>query len=169
MTKTRPGGSCTRASADRRFAFGAVALLIAAIGLYGVISYTVAQRTKEIGIRMALGAQRGGVVRLILGEAAILVGIGLVAGLGLALAGSYALSWDLVGALSPRDPLTFALTLGGLAARLATTVHLYADEQGLAHLATRVAGRTPHWPVASHRSRAFRRSGKRQALNREYQ
>lgn len=96
--------------------FGGLALLIAAIGLYAVISYTIAHRTNEIGTRMALGAQRGGVMRLILGEGAILVGIGLVVGLGLALAGSYALSWDLVGTMTPRDPLTLALTVVILAA-----------------------------------------------------
>ena len=90
--------------------FGAAALLIAAIGLYGVISYTIAQRTNEIGTGMALGAQRAGVVRLILGEAAILVGIGFVVGLGLALAGTYALSWSFYG-VTPRDPLTLAVTL----------------------------------------------------------
>jgi ABC-type antimicrobial peptide transport system permease subunit len=83
---------------------------MATIGLYGVISYTIAQRTNEIGIRMALGAQRGGVVRLILGEAAILVGIGLVVGFVLAVVGTYALEWSFYG-VTPRDPLTLALTL----------------------------------------------------------
>jgi putative ABC transport system permease protein len=102
-------------SADKQIAtlcgfFGGLALLVAAIGLYGVISYTVAQRTNEIGIRMALGAQRAGVVRQILGEAAILVGIGLVVGLGLALAGGTAAGSIFFG-LKPWDPLTLALTL----------------------------------------------------------
>ena len=90
--------------------FGGLALLIATIGLYGVISFTIAQRTNEIGTRMALGAQRSDVVRLILGEAAILVGIGLVVGFGLALAGTYSLSWSFYG-VTPRDPLTLAVTL----------------------------------------------------------
>jgi predicted permease len=90
--------------------FGALALLIAAIGLYGVISYTIAQRTNEIGTRMALGAQRSGVMRLILGETVIVVGIGLVVGVGLALAGTYALEWSFYG-VTPRDPLTLAVTL----------------------------------------------------------
>jgi predicted permease len=94
--------------------FGGVALLLAAIGLYGVISYTIAQRTNEVGIRMALGAQRSGIVRLILGEAAMLIGIGLMVGLALALAGGYALSWGFFG-VTPRDPLTLALTLAILA------------------------------------------------------
>jgi hypothetical protein len=95
--------------------FGGVALLLAAIGLYGVISYTVAQRTNEIGIRMALGSQRAGVIRLILSEVSILVGIGLAVGLGLTLAGSKAASSMLFG-LKPRDPLTLALTVFILAA-----------------------------------------------------
>jgi predicted permease len=95
--------------------FGALAVLLAAIGLYGVISYTVAQRTNEIGIRMALGAQRRSVVRLILGEVAILIAIGVVVGAGLTLAGSKAASSLLFG-LKARDPLTLALAVVILAA-----------------------------------------------------
>ncbi|HLW82789.1 MAG TPA: ABC transporter permease [Candidatus Acidoferrales bacterium] len=95
--------------------FGALAVLLAAIGLYGVISYTVAQRTNEIGIRMALGAQRSGVIRLILGEVAVLIAIGVVVGAGLTLAGSKAASSLLFG-LKARDPLTLALAAILLAA-----------------------------------------------------
>jgi predicted permease len=95
--------------------FGGLALLLAAVGLYGVISYTVAQRTNEIGIRMALGSQRAGVIRLILSEVAILVTIGLAVGVGLTLAGSKFASSMLFG-LKPRDPLTLALTVLILAA-----------------------------------------------------
>ncbi len=95
--------------------FGALALLLAAVGLYGVISYTVAQRTNEIGIRMALGSQRAGVIRLILGEVAILVAVGLAVGLGLTLAGSKVATSMLFG-LKPRDPITLALTVLILAA-----------------------------------------------------
>ena len=95
--------------------FGGLALLLAAVGLYGVISYTVAQRTNEIGIRMALGSQRAGVIRLILGEVAILVAVGLAVGLGLTLAGSKAATSMLYG-LKSRDPLTLALTVLILAA-----------------------------------------------------
>ena len=95
--------------------FGGLALLLAAVGLYGVISYTVAQRTNEIGIRIALGSQRAGVVRLILGEVAILVTVGLAVGLGLTLAGSKVATSMLFG-LKPRDPLTLALTVLILAA-----------------------------------------------------
>ncbi len=95
--------------------FGALAVLLAAIGLYGVISYTVAQRTNEIGIRMALGAQRSGIIRLILGEVALLVGIGIAAGAGLTLAGGRATGSLLFG-LKADDPLTLALTVVLLAA-----------------------------------------------------
>ncbi|HVB07763.1 MAG TPA: FtsX-like permease family protein, partial [Candidatus Acidoferrales bacterium] len=95
--------------------FGALALLLAAIGLYGVISYTVAQRTNEIGIRMALGAQRGSVVRLILGEVGVLIVIGIVVGAGLTLAGSKAASSLLFG-LKPSDPLTLVMAIIVLAA-----------------------------------------------------
>jgi putative ABC transport system permease protein len=95
--------------------FGGLALLLAAVGLYGVISYTVAQRTNEIGIRMALGSQRLAVVRLILGEVAILVAIGLAVGIGLTLAGSK-VAGSLLFGLKPRDPLTLALTVLILAA-----------------------------------------------------
>ena len=95
--------------------FGALAVLLAAIGLYGVISYTVAQRTNEIGIRMALGAQRSGVMRLILGEVLLLVGIGIAIGVGLTVAGGKATGSLLFG-LRAEDPLTLALTVVLLAA-----------------------------------------------------
>jgi putative ABC transport system permease protein len=85
--------------------FGVLAVLLAAIGLYGVISYTVALRTNEIGIRMALGSQPSGVVRLVLGEVAMLIAIGIVVGAGLTLAGGKAVTSLLYG-LAARDPLT---------------------------------------------------------------
>ncbi len=103
--------------------FAAAALLLAAIGLYGVISYTVAQRTNEIGIRMALGARRFGIVRLILREVAVLIGIGVAIGAGLALGGGRAANSLLYG-LKANDPFTLALaaillTAIGLAATFA--------------------------------------------------
>ena len=95
--------------------FGALAVLLAAIGLYGVISYTVTQRTNEIGIRMALGAQRRDIIRLILGEVSVLVGIGVAVGAGLTLAGGKAAGSLLYG-LKADDPLTLVLAICFLAA-----------------------------------------------------
>jgi predicted permease len=85
--------------------FGGVALLLAAIGLYGVLSYAVAQRTNEIGIRMALGAERGAVVRMILRETALLIVIGLAIGIPASLACARLVQSKLFG-LKPADPLT---------------------------------------------------------------
>jgi predicted permease len=87
--------------------FGALAVLLATVGLYGVISYTVAQRTKEIGIRMALGASRGNVIGLILGETGLLLAVGIGGGMLLSLiVGRVATS--LLFGLEPSDPLTLA-------------------------------------------------------------
>jgi predicted permease len=91
--------------------FGLVALLLACIGIYGVLSYTVARRTSEIGVRMALGAQRGNVLRMILRYALGVTIVGVAAGLGAALALTKLLeSWSLLSGLfygvSARDPLT---------------------------------------------------------------
>jgi putative ABC transport system permease protein len=93
--------------------FGLLAALLATIGLYGVISYMVAQRKNEIGIRMALGADRENIVRLVMREAALLVGIGLLIGTALALAGGRTAATLLFG-LKPWDVTTFALALSGL-------------------------------------------------------
>jgi len=88
--------------------FGALAVILAMIGLYGVMSYTVAERTSEIGIRMALGARRGDVTAMILRKAIRLLAIGLALGTGLSLAAASATSAMLFG-LKPRDPSTLAL------------------------------------------------------------
>jgi predicted permease len=88
--------------------FGLLALLLAAIGIYGVISYSVAQRTREIGIRMALGAERRNVLKMVLGQGAKLALIGVLAGLGAA----WALTrWveSLLFRVSPTDRLTFVM------------------------------------------------------------
>ncbi len=87
--------------------FGVLALLLAAIGIYGVMSYVVAGRTREIGVRMALGAQPRDVLRLIVGQGMTLAFIGLGVGLALALAAARMLTSLLYG-VSPNDPLTFA-------------------------------------------------------------
>jgi putative ABC transport system permease protein len=87
--------------------FAFVALLIAAIGIYGVISYSVTQRTREIGVRMALGAPRRDVLRMIVGEGMRMGIAGIAAGLAGAVAVSRALSSMLFG-VQARDPLTFA-------------------------------------------------------------
>src|SRR4051812_20950277 len=112
-------------------AFGGLATLLAAIGLYGVMSYTVARRTREIGIRMALGAERGSVMWLVLKEVALMVGIGVAAGVPLAIALSRIVQSQLFD-LSAHDPVALlasaallsivALAAGYLPARRATRV-----------------------------------------------
>jgi predicted permease len=87
--------------------FGLTALLLAVIGIYGVISYSVALRTREVGIRIALGAGWGDVMRLILGQGLALTGIGLAAGLGGAILLTRFLK-SLLFDVSPIDPLTYA-------------------------------------------------------------
>jgi len=88
-------------------AFGIVAVSLAAIGLYGVLAFIVAQRRREIGVRMALGAQPRDVVADVMGQGLRLAGLGVVIGLGLALAGTRLLRSLLFGT-SPTDALTFA-------------------------------------------------------------
>ena len=105
--------------------FAGMALLLVAIGLYGVLSYGITQRTHEIGIRMALGAQTRNVIRLVVREAAILIAIGITIGA----AGAFALSKVIASLLyevSATDPLTFAAvvvvlaTVGAIAAYMPT-------------------------------------------------
>jgi predicted lysophospholipase L1 biosynthesis ABC-type transport system permease subunit len=96
-------------------AFGAVALLLAAIGLYGVLSYNVARRTNEIGIRKALGAQHGAVMAMVLRETGLLLVAGLVAGVGLSAAGMRWITSRLYG-LAPTDPVTLGTAIAVLAA-----------------------------------------------------
>jgi putative ABC transport system permease protein len=96
-------------------AFAGIALLLASVGIYGVISYLVVQRTHEIGVRMALGAQRTDVLRLVVGHAAKLVGIGTVIGLLLAFLSTRALS-ALLYSVGTFDAATFVVVTLALAA-----------------------------------------------------
>ena len=113
----------SRSLESRRFAmillslFAAVALLLASIGIYGVMSYVASQRTQEIGVRIALGAQRHDVLKLVFGEAARMIFAGVLVGL-VAAAGLTRLIRTLLFDVSPTDPLTFgvvALLLTGIA------------------------------------------------------
>ncbi len=107
--------------AARRFplqllgAFAALALLLSAVGIYGVTSYAVAQRTREIGVRMAVGASAALVVRMVIAGALRTVGIGLAIGTCAALAGARVIASQLYG-VSARDPLTFLAIAALLAA-----------------------------------------------------
>ncbi|HSF44285.1 MAG TPA: FtsX-like permease family protein, partial [Thermoanaerobaculia bacterium] len=94
--------------------FAGMALVLSAAGLYGVISYLVAQRTREIGVRLALGAQVRDVIGLVMRQGARLTGLGLAAGLLAALAFTRFLQ-SLLFEVSARDPLTYAAIAGLLA------------------------------------------------------
>ncbi len=91
--------------------FAVLALVLAVIGVYGVMSYSVAQRTQEIGIRMALGAKRESIMRLVVGQGMVLVLMAVVVGLLGALAAAQVISSLLYG-ISPRDPATYAAVTG---------------------------------------------------------
>jgi len=103
-----------RAVASLAGMFGIVALLLAAVGLYGVTAYTVARRTNEIGIRMALGADRGRVLRLVLRSAFARVLVGLVLGVPLAIGAGHLISSQLYG-VSSWDPIALAVAATALA------------------------------------------------------
>jgi ABC-type antimicrobial peptide transport system permease subunit len=111
--------------------FAGLALLLAAIGAYGVLSYMVAERRREIGIRMALGADRRSVLRMVLGQGMSLAAVGIVVGLTMAFAVNRLLASLLFG-VKPTDPLTIAgvVSLIGVVALVASYMP--------AHAATRV-------------------------------
>jgi putative ABC transport system permease protein len=123
--------------ADRRFLlllvglFAAAALALAAVGIYGVVAFSVARRTQEIGIRMAIGARRGNVLCLVLGEGARMAALGVVIGIGVSLEITRLLSTLLFG-VSATDPLTF----GGVAVLLSLVA--LAASYIPAHRATKV-------------------------------
>lgn len=106
---------------DQRFrtvvlvAFAAVALLLAALGVYGVLAYTVASRTRELGVRLAVGAPRGRLFAMVLRDGLRPVALGLAAGLPLAFAGA-ALGRSLLFGVAPADPPTYAATVAVLGA-----------------------------------------------------
>ena len=104
-----------RAVASLAGLFGIVALILAAVGLYGVTAYTVVQRTSEIGIRMALGADPGGVVRLVLRGAFRMVGVGLLLGIPLAIGAGRLMSAQLYG-VTGSDPIALSIAVVALAA-----------------------------------------------------
>ena len=105
--------------------FGGLALLLASIGLFGLMSYSVSRRTNEIGIRMALGAQRGDVLRLVLRESMILVVIGIVAGLAIALGAGHYVRTLLFG-LPPTDVASIAAAVALMVAVSALAGYLPA-------------------------------------------
>jgi predicted permease len=103
-----------RAGASLLALFGVLALGLASVGLYGVMSFAVTQRSREIGVRMALGAQQRDVLRLMLRQGLTVVGIGLAAGLLLAFGATRLVSGLLFG-VSPTDPMAFGITSAVLA------------------------------------------------------
>jgi putative ABC transport system permease protein len=105
--------------------FSVLALLLAGVGLYGVMSYAVTRRTAEIGVRMALGAMRGDVLRMILGEVLLLVAIGIAVAIPVALACRKLISGMLFG-VGVADPATVVVSLSILIAIAAVAAFLPA-------------------------------------------
>ena len=119
----------SQSTSERRFnmvllaVFAGLALLLSAIGIYGVMAYSVTQRTQEIGVRMALGAGQNDVLQLVLGQGLRLAGLGIALGLGTALI-LVRLMVSLLFQVHPSDPLTFGAVavLLGLLALLASYI-----------------------------------------------
>jgi ABC-type antimicrobial peptide transport system permease subunit len=132
LTTTRTMREVVSASlAEQSFAMVLVAiaagltLVLGAVGLYGVISYMVSQRTVEIGVRMALGAQPGDVRRMVLRQGMVVVVAGLVAGLAVA-AGAVEVLRSLLFEVSARDPLTFGVVAALVAGVSTVAIYLPA-------------------------------------------
>ena len=106
--------------------FGLLATLLAAIGLYGVMAYSVERRTREIGIRVALGAERSGVIGLVMREVVLLAAIGIGVGLPIALLLTKYLRSQLFG-LEPNDPLTLAIATAAMAGVALLAGYIPAD------------------------------------------
>jgi len=102
---------------------GAMALLLGVVGLYGVIAYSVSQRTREIGIRMALGAERRELAGMFVGQGLLLTGVGVACGLVTAFALMRVMS-SLLFHVKPVDPLTYAAVSAGLVATAAVASYL---------------------------------------------
>jgi ABC-type antimicrobial peptide transport system permease subunit len=105
--------------------FGTLALALAAIGLYGTMTYTVGRRTNEIGIRVALGAKRSQILGMVVREAFALVFLGIVVGLPVALAAGRLVANQLYG-VKASDPLTFSAAVGVLLAVASFAAYLPA-------------------------------------------
>ena len=120
-------------------AFAAVAMLLAFVGVYGVMAYAVSQRTREIGVRIALGANRGDVVWMIVRHGMLLAGIGIAAGLAGAAAGTRLMK-DLLFGVTATDPFTFALAAAALG--FASLIAAYFPAWRAARVAPATALRT---------------------------
>ena len=119
-----------KSNQDRRYVYVgaavlAIAVVLASFGLFGLMSYNVSRRTNEIGIRMALGAQRQDVLRLVMRESMLLVTLGVVIGAGVALASSGLIEKLLYG-LPPRDARSMLLAIGVMVAVSAIAGYLPA-------------------------------------------
>ena len=136
-------------------AFGGLGTLLAAIGLYGVIAFSVARRTREIGVRMALGARPAGVMAMIMRQGFTIVAIGLGAGALLAAAAAFGLRQLLYG-VQPLDPIAWATALSAMlvAAALANFVPARRAMRidPMAALRSRVRRQKPHTEAQKHRN-----------------
>jgi ABC-type antimicrobial peptide transport system permease subunit len=117
--------SVEKLAATLAAAFGVLATILAAIGLYGVMAFLVARRTREIGIRIALGAVTGNVLWLVLREVLLLVGLGVAIGLPAALAVTRLLESQLYS-IAPGDPWVISLAVLGIAAAAAVSAYIPA-------------------------------------------
>jgi ABC-type antimicrobial peptide transport system permease subunit len=117
--------SVERLAATLAIAFGVLATVLAAVGLYGVMAFLVARRTREIGIRMAMGAVTGNVVWLVLREVLLLAGMGIAIGLPPALLLTRLLAAQLYD-VTPNDPSVIALAVVGIAATAAVSAYIPA-------------------------------------------
>jgi putative ABC transport system permease protein len=108
--------------------FAAAALLLAALGVYGIVAYSVSQRSREFGIRVALGARPGQIVRMVVGQNLRVVGLGLVAGLLVAIPATRLLR-GLLYQVGPNDPTTF-IAIGAMLAAVAIVASYLPARRG---------------------------------------